>query len=88
MLDTKGRNDWTYTGPLAHGLDLAMDPTDPETIYLGTFAQGLFKSTDGFDSWENIREGNKLVMGLAINPDVSNELLISEFDITTGIFGV
>jgi photosystem II stability/assembly factor-like uncharacterized protein len=80
--------EWTYTGPIAHGLDLVMDPTTSETLYLGTFAQGLFKSTDGFESWENIREGNKLVMGLEINPYNNSEILISELDISTSVFGI
>lgn len=80
--------NWNYTGPMAHGLDLVMSPSDPQTIYLGTFAQGLFKSIDGFDSWENVREGNKLVMGLDINPTNTNEVLISELDLTTSIFGI
>ncbi len=65
-----------------------MNPEETSTIYLGTFAQGLFKTTDGFETWENIRSGNKLVMGLAINPIAVNEILISEFDISVGSFGI
>ena len=85
---TDDGTNWTRTGPMAHGLDLIMHPENPEMLYMGTFAQGLFKTTDGFDSWDNIRSGNKLIMGLEINPNNPDELLISEFDISMGEFGI
>ena len=87
-ISTDGGNSWERTGPLGHGLDLQIHPEDPSIVYMGTFAQGLFKSTDGFATWTNIRSGNKLVMGLEIDPQAPNELLISELDIATSEFGI
>ena len=33
---------------------LAVDPTDPDTMYVGTSDEGLFKSSDGGGSWERL----------------------------------
>jgi photosystem II stability/assembly factor-like uncharacterized protein len=33
---------------------LAVDPTDPDTLYVGTSDEGLFKSEDGGDGWEKL----------------------------------
>lgn len=77
-----GGSTWMRTGPLAHGMDLVMHPTETETLFLGTFAQGLFKSTDGFDSWEVSHSGNKLILDVVIDPDNTDEMLLAELDIT------
>ncbi|NOQ74570.1 MAG: T9SS type A sorting domain-containing protein [Crocinitomix sp.] len=80
---------WTRTGPLAHGMDLVIHPDDSETLFLGTFAQGLFKTTDGFATWESARAGNKLILDLVIDPENTAEMILSELDIptiTTGVF--
>ena len=80
---------WERTGPLAHGMDLVMHPDNSQTLFLGTFAQGLFKTTDGFDTWENIYPGNKLILDVVIDPDNTNHMLLSELNIPlieTGIF--
>gem|GEM_PF-926756 len=37
---------------------IAVDPTDPQTVYAGAyFDRGLFKTTDGGDTWAAINEG-------------------------------
>jgi photosystem II stability/assembly factor-like uncharacterized protein len=37
---------------------IAVDPTDPQTVYAGAyFNRGLFKTTDGGDTWTPINEG-------------------------------
>lgn len=33
---------------------LALDPRDPDTLYVGTSDQGIFKSEDGGATWENL----------------------------------
>lgn len=38
-------------------VSLAIDPSDPETIYIGTVAYGAYRSTDGGQSWEPINDG-------------------------------
>lgn len=62
---------------------IACDPIDPEVIYISIgWSLGLFKSTDGGRSWENIN--NNLprdtryfgVGGIAINPLSHNNLLV------------
>jgi photosystem II stability/assembly factor-like uncharacterized protein len=43
------------TGLEGHGARcLAADPTDPETLYVGTSNEGLFTSVDGGNSWEGL----------------------------------
>lgn len=46
---------WRPTGELPKGevLDVAYDPTQPKRVYAST-AQGLFRSTDGGESWERV----------------------------------
>jgi photosystem II stability/assembly factor-like uncharacterized protein len=31
---------------------LVIDPTDSMTLYVGTFKRGIFKSTNGGESWQ------------------------------------
>ncbi len=59
---TNGGESWT---PKNQGLggygDLAVysisiDPTNPNTIYLGTWGYGIFKSTDGGDHWTRLSD--------------------------------
>ena len=47
-----------------------MDPKDPATVYAATNWSGVFKSTDGGESWTAINSGlaNSMVYSLAISP--------------------
>jgi hypothetical protein len=36
---------------------VAVDPKDPETVFVGTFDEGIFKSEDGGKSWERLSGG-------------------------------
>lgn len=85
---TDAGNTWDFVGPDAHGICLAMHPYDGELMYLGTYAKGLYKTNYGFDSYLNIRPGNKLIIDIAINPLFPDELLISELDFATFEFGI
>jgi len=78
---------WSRTGPFAHGLDLELDPASG-SLYLATFAQGLFKSTDGFVTWSNVRSGNKLIGDVEIDPDNNQSILLSEVDLSTSVLGL
>lgn len=67
---------WQTTGKtweLANGIKsnwLIMHPTDYETLYLGS-NDGLFRSTDGAESWELILNGNVREVALhPTNPDI------------------
>ena len=33
---------------------LALDPEDPDTLYVGTSDEGIFKSEDGGETWEKL----------------------------------
>lgn len=45
---------WTSLGPVGGAIGaLTADPSDPDTVYAGTYG-GLFKTTDGGDTWWRI----------------------------------
>lgn len=48
---------------------LAADPEDPETLYVGTTDEGLFKSESGGGSWERLSGvGHPRVTAVAVSP--------------------
>jgi len=49
---------------------LAIDPITPATLFAGTYGGGVFKSSNGGDSWTAINSGltSSEVLGLAIDP--------------------
>jgi len=55
---------------------LAMDPSDPDKIYLATSGNGLLASLDGCQSWEHRNEGlgNLFVNSIAVDFDDPNKL--------------
>ncbi len=64
---------WTQAGPTnipGRITDLAVHPDYPNTIYAGSAAGGVFKSTDLGQSWTAIfdQEGTPSIGALAINP--------------------
>ena len=68
---------WQQTGGPEGGLisSLAIDPTNSQTVYVGTNPGGVFKSTDGGSSWNVINSGLTVTSGhipgvtcLAIDP--------------------
>lgn len=83
---TDGGVTWARKGPVGHGGVLAKDLNSPNTFFLGVFGQGLFKTTDGFSTYSNIRTGNKVILDVIVNPSNSSEVLISELDITTSTY--
>ena len=54
---TNGGVSWiNVTGPLPRSvLDVAVDPSNPLTVYVTTHIYGAFKSTDGAASWQQMR---------------------------------
>ena len=66
-----GVNVWTTHGP--GGIDvraLAIDPSNPATLYAGSFGNGVFKSTDSGNTW--VRAGTGLttpfISALVVDP--------------------
>ncbi len=47
-------------------VSLAVAPTDPQTVYAGTPSSGVYRSTDGGQSWESISTGLDLAPGVAL----------------------
>ena len=79
---------WTRKGPDAHGLCVRFVPGAPQVMYAGTFAQGLFKSYNGFTTWTQLRSGNKLVSEISIDAQDTSKVFIAEADLTTLQFGL
>ena len=71
----------------AFGLDggtvviLNIDPTDPDTIYAGTWGNGIYKSEDGGLTWTHIINGlrSPYIYEIAIDPFDSQHLLASVY---------
>lgn len=62
---------------------IAIHPTQPSTIYIGT-QNGVFKSTNGGRTWSPMNNGldNRAVVGLVIDPSTPSTLYVG----TSGIF--
>src|SRR5450755_4016445 len=68
-----GDNRWTSIGPVGGGGRIhavAVDPTNPRTVYVGYDLQGLWKTTDNGASWFQVGVGltNWEFRALAIAP--------------------
>jgi len=57
-------------------MDIAADPKDPKTIYIGTHEAGVFKSSDGGLTWKQANSGlgGMDIHGLAIAPNAPSKL--------------
>ena len=72
-----GTNVWTSNGPEGGVIyALAIDPTNPSTLYAGTWGGGVFKSTNGGGNWRAVNTGltSTNVRALAINPTTPSTL--------------
>ena len=49
---------------------VAVDPRDPNRVYVGTFDDGLFCSDDGGETWRSDERGltDRRVLSLAVSP--------------------
>ncbi len=74
---------WGWLGPVDDLADavIAVDPTEPQIVYVGTRDSGLFKSTDGGNRWSRL--GNQLELSrasaLAINPSSPQIIYAGEY---------
>ena len=61
---------------------IEVDPTDPNTIYIGAPSGGLWKTTDGGSNWTPLTDYLPTVSasGVAINPQNPQSLLLSTGD--------
>src|SRR5512139_2580659 len=79
-----GNSIWTTMGP--EGLTvlaLAIDPFTPSILYAGTDGSGLFKSTDGGETWNAANSGlldaDLRFTALAIDPDTPATLYAGSY---------
>jgi photosystem II stability/assembly factor-like uncharacterized protein len=67
-----GVNAWTTNGPEGRQIfSLAIDPTNPATLYAGTSGGGVFKSSDGGGSWTAVNTGldtTFVITALVVDP--------------------
>ncbi len=60
-----------WIGPYAGTIvSMAIDPTNAQVVYAGTFGSGVFKSLDGGTTWHSTNQGltNPYIYSLAIDP--------------------
>lgn len=52
---------------------VAVDPADPNRVYVGTFDDGVYRSLDAGESWQQVSDGipHKRVLSIAISPSHS-----------------
>lgn len=57
----------------------AVDPTNAKVMYVA-MRDGLFKSTDGGESWKPVGKGLKNLAAVAVNPKRPSEVFVSTID--------
>src|SRR5688500_2064656 len=72
---------WRLVGPFRGGRCVAVagHPNDMQTHYMGTTGGGVWKTTDGGTSWENISDGyfkRASVGGIAVSPTDPNVIYV------------
>lgn len=75
LRDVPGQENWTFPPPphVAHTKTVAFDPRDPETFFVGVEQGGLFKTSDGGQTWTELQGFSSL--GDPIYSDVHQILL-------------
>jgi fibronectin type 3 domain-containing protein/photosystem II stability/assembly factor-like uncharacterized protein len=69
-LDGGGNWELLMSGPQNNFLALTLDPSDPKTIYAGSYGGGILKSKDAGETWTSMNSGltSPEVSALAIDP--------------------
>jgi photosystem II stability/assembly factor-like uncharacterized protein len=58
---------------------VAVDPRDPQRVFVGTFDRGVFRTRDGGDAWDPVADGipHGRVLSVAVSPcDLENDLSV------------
>ena len=79
---TNSGHEWENFGPNAVAgrmISIAFHPTDPQTLYTGSAAGGLWRSSDYGQNWEVLTDDYPTmgVGAIAVNPQNPNTLLIA-----------
>jgi photosystem II stability/assembly factor-like uncharacterized protein len=86
---TDGGASWTTTFTLGCGLGaigfdaLAVDPSEPATVYAGHRDEGVYRSTDGGQSWVEFRQG---LATTHVNSLASDGSVIYAGSMPTGVY--
>ncbi|HEX2642658.1 MAG TPA: hypothetical protein VHU81_06680, partial [Thermoanaerobaculia bacterium] len=72
-------------GALPKATDLEVDPHSSNTIYAGTAANGVYRSTDGGATWAPInaglaRLGRRYIVDLEVNPAAAGLVYAAPFE--------
>jgi photosystem II stability/assembly factor-like uncharacterized protein len=74
---------WSFLGPspaISEVLSIAFDTSDPDLIYAGTGGMGLWRSTDGGDSWAEVSIPGVLlpvdIASIAPHPDIAGTVYV------------
>ncbi|HEV8718140.1 MAG TPA: hypothetical protein VGX03_35655 [Candidatus Binatia bacterium] len=59
---------------------IAVAPTQPITLYVGTHGRGILKSTDGGMKWQKLDHGLLYVLALAVDPATPAVLYAATYD--------
>lgn len=83
-----GSNEWTLIGPPAgrHVSALAIDPTDPNILYAGLRNDGVFKSTDGGQTWTPSNTGLTTLFISTLVIDPTNPMILYAGIDSGGVF--
>jgi photosystem II stability/assembly factor-like uncharacterized protein len=86
------RSSWSLVGPgnvPGRARGIAVDPTDPNIVYVAAATGGVWKTTDGGNNWTPYGDAmESMVMNtIAIDPNNRNILYASSGEWSTGFFG-
>ncbi len=73
--------NWTRKGPDAHALNITVNPLNSQEFYLGSFAQGVYKTTDNFNSFTQLSPNGVAVVDVIVSSEDTNVVIISEIDL-------
>jgi len=85
---TDGGLNWTRKGPDAHGLCITVNPLNNNEFFLGSFAQGVYKTTNNFDSWTQLSANGKTVVDVIVSASDTSVVIISEIDFNLSQFEI
>jgi photosystem II stability/assembly factor-like uncharacterized protein len=72
-------NSWQPAGPYNIGgriTDIAINPANPSTMYIGAASGGIFKTTDSGASWENVFQDAPVISIGALAIDYQNDQIL------------
>jgi photosystem II stability/assembly factor-like uncharacterized protein len=71
-------SNWTFPAPPhnAHVKNIAVDPSNPDTVYACVEQGGLFKSSDAGETWKELQGFNDDCHRLFIRPSNTEELIL------------